>query len=135
MSQTLRRQDAANSAAESTETRAGGGEPAALAVGGVAALLVGACCVAPLVLVAVGFGGAWLSNLTSLNPYRPIFAGIALVCLAFAWWRIYRPASACRPGEVCAVPAIRRAYKIGFWAVVAVLAVMFAFPYVAPFFM
>ena len=29
------------------------------------------CCVAPLVLVSLGLGGAWLSTLTQLEPYRP----------------------------------------------------------------
>lgn len=135
MSQALRQQDAADAPTEGTGPSSGAGESAALAVGGIAALLAGACCVGPLVLVAIGLGGAWLANLTSLDPYRPIFAGIALVSLAFAWRRIYRPAGACKPGEVCAVPVIRRGYKIGFWAVVALLVVMFGFPYVAPFFL
>lgn len=135
MSQALRQQDAAGKATDGTGDGAGGGESAALAVGGIAALLVGACCVGPLVLVAIGLGGAWLASLTALDPYRPVFAGIALISLAFVWRRIYRPANACKPGEVCAVPVIRRGYKIGFWAVVALLVVMFGFPYVAPFFL
>jgi mercuric ion transport protein len=108
------------------------GESAALTVGGIAALLVGACCLGPLVLVSIGLGGAWLANLTALEPYRPIFAALALVCLAFAWRRIYRPVAECKPGEVCAVPAVRRSYKTAFWFVGLILVVMFAFPYVAP---
>ena len=135
MSEVLRRRDATAKASDHTDTRAGGGESAALAVGGIAALLVGACCVGPLALVAIGLGGAWLSNLAALDPYRPIFIAIALVSLAFAWRRIYRPAGECRPGEVCSVPAVRKGYKIGFWVVAAVLVVMFGFPYVAPFFL
>ncbi len=135
MSQALRQQDGSHIPTEGTGPSSGAGESAALAVGGIAALLVGACCIGPLVLVAIGLGGAWLANLASLDPYRPIFAGIALVSLAFAWRRIYRLASACKPGEVCAVPVIRRGYKIGFWAVVALLVVMFGFPYVVPFFL
>jgi mercuric ion transport protein len=135
MSEVLRRQDATAKASGSRDSGAGGGESTALAVGGVAALLVGACCVGPLVLVAIGLGGAWLSNLTALEPYRPIFIAIALVSLAFAWRRIYRSANECKPGETCSVPAIKKSYKIGFWMVAAVLVVMFGFPYVAPFFL
>ena len=135
MSEVLRRQDAVFKASPATDSRTGGGESAALAVGGIAALLVGACCVGPLVLVAIGLGGAWLSNLTALDPYRPIFAAIALVSLAIAWRRIYRPAGECKPGDACSVPAVRKGYKIGFWVVAALLVTMFGFPYAAAFFL
>ncbi len=107
---------------------------APLAVGGIAALLAGACCVGPFVLVSLGIGGAWLANFQVLEPYRPLFVGVASLALAFAWRSIYRPQTECEPGEVCAVPRVRRAYKIGFWAVAAILLVMLGFPYVAPYF-
>ncbi len=76
----------------------------ALFAGGLAAILASACCLGPLVLIALGFSGAWIGNLTVLEPYRPFFIGAALVALFFAWRRIYRPAQACKPGEVCAIP-------------------------------
>lgn len=107
-------------------------EKVALTAGGIAALLAGACCVAPLALVSVGLGGAWLANLQLLAPYRPLFIAAALAALAFAGWRIYRPAAECAPGEVCAIPRIKRGYKLGFWIVAAVFAVMVGFPYAAP---
>lgn len=135
MSEVRGRDEATAEAGEHTDARAGGGESAALAVGGIAALLVGACCVGPLVLAAIGLGGAWLSNLTALDPYRPIFVAIALVSLAFAWRRIYRPAGECKPGETCSVPAVKKGYAFGFWVVAALLVVMFGFPYVAPVFL
>uniref|UniRef100_UPI00398C641A mercuric transporter MerT family protein n=1 Tax=Salmonella enterica TaxID=28901 RepID=UPI00398C641A len=65
------------------------------------------CCLGPLVLVALGFSGAWLGNLTVLDPYRPLFIGAALVARFFAWKRIYRPEQACKPGGVRAVPQVR----------------------------
>ena len=49
----------------------------ALAAGGLAALLASTCCLGPLVLVTLGFGGAWIGNLTALEPYRPVFLGAA----------------------------------------------------------
>ncbi len=109
-------------------------ESLALTAGGIAALLTGTCCVVPLLLVSVGAGGAWLAHLRALEPYRWIFIGAALVALAFAWRRIYRPAAECKSGEVCAVPQIKRGYKIGFWVVAVLLLFMAGFPYVAPFF-
>ena len=107
---------------------------AALAVGGLAALLAGACCLGPFLLVSVGIGGAWLANFGALEPYRPVFIAVALVALGFAWRRIYRPADACGPGEVCAVPRVRRGYKIAFWLVAALLLAMLGIPYFAPYF-
>lgn len=53
----------------------------ALFTGGLAAILASACCLGPLVLIALGFSGAWIGNLAVLDPYRPIFIGVALVAL------------------------------------------------------
>lgn len=107
---------------------------AALVTGGFAALLASTCCLGPLVLVTLGVSGAWIANLTILEPYRPLFLGAALIALFFAYRRIFRPVQDCKPGEVCAVPQARRAYKIVFWIVVALVIVALAFPYVLPLF-
>jgi mercuric ion transport protein len=107
-------------------------ESVALTAGGIAALLAGACCVAPLLLVSLGLGGAWLANLQLLEPYRPLFAAIAVGTLGFAGWRIYRPAAECAPEQACAVPQVRRGFRIGFWIVAALLLTMLGFPYLAP---
>lgn len=106
----------------------------ALAAGGLAAVLASTCCLGPLVLVALGFSGAWIGNLTALEPYRPIFVGAALIALFFAWRAIFRPVAACKPGEVCAMPQVGTAYEILFWSVAALVGVAFAFPYVLPLF-
>ena len=106
----------------------------ALLVGGVAAILASTCCLGPLVLVALGLSGAWIGNLTRLEPYRPFFIAGALVALFFAGRRIFRPAQDCQPGEVCAVPRTRRVYKIIFWIVSALVLVALVYPYVAKFF-
>jgi mercuric ion transport protein len=87
-----------------------------------------------LVLVALGFSGAWIGNLTALEPYRPAFIGTALISLFLAYRRIFRPAVACRPGEVCATPQGRTAYKMIFWLVVALVLVALGFPFVVPLF-
>lgn len=114
-----------------SESRNGRG---ALAAGGLAAILASTCCLGPLVLITLGFSGAWIGNLTVLEPYRPIFIGVAVVALFFAWRRIFRPARACEPSEVCAVPQARVAYKILFWIVTALVVIALAFPYVVPLF-
>jgi len=105
-----------------------------LLAGGLAALLASSCCLGPLVLVMLGFSGAWIANLTALEPYRPLFLAAALIALFLAWRRIWRPVAACKPGEVCAVPHVKRAYKLLFGAVAGLVLVALGFPYVAPFF-
>lgn len=114
-----------------SETKTGRG---ALFIGGLAAILASTCCLGPLVLITLGFSGAWISNLTVMEPYRPFFIGAALVALFFAWRRIYRPEGACKPSEVCALPQAKRAYKSIFWIVVMLVLVVLSFPYLAPLF-
>lgn len=55
----------------------------ALLAGALAAILASACCLGPLILLTLGVSGAWIGNLTALEPYRPIFIGTALVALFF----------------------------------------------------
>src|SRR5258708_3334706 len=121
----------ATGSAENAPELAGSG---ALFVGGLAAILASACCLGPLLLVALGVSGAWIGNLTRLEPYRPLFIAGALVALLFAGRRIFRPAHACQPGEVCAVPATRRIYKILFAIVSGLVLIALVFPYVVKLF-
>jgi hypothetical protein len=58
---------------ESSSDRTGSG---ALLAGGLAAILASTCCLGPLVLVALGLSGAWIGNLTLLEPYRPFFIAV-----------------------------------------------------------
>lgn len=106
----------------------------ALAAGGLAAILASTCCLGPLVLVTLGFSGAWIGSLTLLEPYRPTFLGAALVALFFAYRRIFRAAAACQPGDICAIPQVNIAYKIFFWAVTVLVLLALVFPYIAPLF-
>jgi mercuric ion transport protein len=107
---------------------------APLLTGGLAAILASTCCLGPLLLISLGFSGAWIGNLTMLEPYRPLFLGAALVALFFAYRRIFRPAGACKPGEVCAIPQVRSSYRLLFWVVLALVLVALGFPYILPLF-
>lgn len=106
----------------------------ALFAGGITAILASTCCLGPLVLVTLGFSGAWIGNLAALDPYRPLFIGAALIAMFFAWRRIYRPAAACAPGEACAVPQVKTTFKVLFWVVAALILLALTFPYLAPLF-
>lgn len=101
-------------------------------VGGILpALAASACCLGPLVLVSLGIGGAWISNLTLLDPYRPYFIVAALVCMGLAYREIYRgPAAAdCAPGSLCALPQTNLRYRVMVWIMSALVLVALAYPY------
>ncbi|MHB0985946.1 MAG: mercuric ion transporter MerT [Sulfuricella sp.] len=106
-------------------------------VGGVlAAIAASLCCIGPLVLVMLGIGGAWVANLSMLEPFRPYFLGAAVIFLFLAWKKIYRApaAEACTPGSLCALPQTNRVYRILFWIVAILIGLAVAFPYIAPLF-
>jgi mercuric ion transport protein len=105
-----------------------------LLLGGVAAILASTCCLGPLVLLTLGISGAWIANLTALEPFRPVFIAGAGLALFVAHRRIFRPATACRPGEVCAVPEVRTTYKVLFGFVVVLLLIAIGYPFIAPLF-
>jgi len=104
--------------------------------GALAALLSALCCLGPLVLVMLGVSGAWIGNLTALEPYRPLFIGGALVCMVLAYRHIYRAPAAetCEPGTLCALPQTQRLYKRLFWVVSTLVLVALVFPYLMPLF-
>ncbi len=106
----------------------------ALAMGGVAAILASTCCLGPLVLVTLGISGAWIANLRVLEPYRSLFIAVALVAMFLAWRRIFRPVAVCKPDDLCAVPQVRRSYKIIFWGVAGLVLMAIGFPYLLPLF-
>jgi len=72
----------------------------------VTAVLASVCCAVPLVLVALGISGAWIGNLTALEPDRPFFMLITALFLGYAFYKIYHKpkAEACEPGGYCAHP-------------------------------
>lgn len=55
-----------------------------------AAVAASACCTVPLLLVSMGVGGAWVSTLTALESYRPLFIALALGLLGLAFYRSQR---------------------------------------------
>ena len=105
-----------------------------LAGGLLAGIAASACCVAPLVLLLLGFSGAWLGNLTALEPYRPVFIGIACVALLIAYQRIFRPKlkQSCEQGETCAKPQASNLYKWLFTSVLVVVLTSIVSPYLIP---
>ena len=105
-------------------------------IGGVlAAVAASLCCIGPLVLVMLGMGGAWVSNLSAMELFRPYLMIIAIIFMFFAWKKIYRAeAEVCTPGSLCAKPHTNNVYKVLFWIMAALIVVALASPYIAPLF-
>jgi mercuric ion transport protein len=101
--------------------------------GALAAIIGSLCCVAPLVLITIGISGAWIGQLTALEPYRPIFIGVMAVFLGLAFRQLYIVPARCAPDEACAKPGLQRRQRQIFWVVVVGLAALIAFPWYAPF--
>lgn len=105
-------------------------------IGGIlTAFAASLCCIGPLVLVMLGMGGAWVSSLSVMEPFRPYLLGIAIIFLFLAWKKIYRTeAEACTPGSLCAKPNTNTVYKIMFWIMAVLIVIALGSPYIAPFF-
>ncbi len=112
-------------------TKSGNGS---LIAGTIAGITASVCCVGPLVLLGLGVSGAWIGNLTALEPYRPIFIGVTLVFLGLAFRKLYLVPAACAPGEACAVPANRTRQRFIFWLVALPVLLLLAFPWYASLF-
>ena len=102
-----------------------------LSLGGIiAGLGAASCCVAPFLLFAAGISGAWIANLTALEPYRFYFAGAAIGCIGFGFYRTYRrPAAVCAEDSYCARPASYRIAKLGLWSATVIVLVALVSPY------
>ncbi len=105
-----------------------------LGAGIAAAFTATLCCIAPLVLFLLGISGAWVANLTALEPYRPYFLTAAIIFVAVGYWKVYRKPKAadCKPGTFCAMPESDRINKIMLWIATAIIALVLVYPYIAP---
>lgn len=107
-----------------------------LAAGGIlAALGAATCCVVPFALFMLGISGAWIGNLTALEPYQPLFAATAVGAIGYGFYLVYRKQrAACADGSYCASPRSSRLAMAGLWAATALVIVALAFPRLAPLF-
>lgn len=101
----------------------------------IAAVMASSCCIGPLLLVTLGVSGAWIGNLTALEPYQPIFVLITIVFLAIGFWQVYfKPKRDCPVGEVCARPLSDHLVKTVLWVATTLVALAMTIDYWAPLF-
>lgn len=97
--------------------------------------LASACCVVPLLLVTLGISGAWIANLTALEPYKPYVAVITLALLGFGFWHVYfKPKPPCADGSYCARPQSARITKAVLWLGLAIVILALSIDWWAPLF-
>lgn len=94
-----------------------------------AAIGASVCCVVPLTLVLLGISGAWIGNLTALDPWRPWFSAVALLSLGLAFWGLYGPPSRCRAEGQCVEPRTLKRRRRWLWLATVVIALLLLFPY------
>ncbi len=105
-----------------------------LTAGGVlGALAASSCCIAPLVLFALGISGAWIADLTQLAPYQPFFIAATAGCLGAGYWLVHRTEKgACTEGEACARPLPRQIVKVGLVLASILVTGALVFDFIAP---
>ena len=94
----------------------------------VTGFLASICCVGPLVLVAAGVGGAWVADLTALDPVRPWLTAFSVGLLGFAHIRQWRA----RHRAVCDCRAQSLRTVVWLWVGTALVAGALVAPYVLP---
>ncbi len=107
-----------------------------IAVGGIlGALGAASCCVIPFALFLAGVSGAWIGNLTALEPYQPVFAAASFGFIGYGAWRLRRKREiACADGY-CATPQSDRIAKIGLWTATTLVVLAVSFPYAVRYFL
>jgi mercuric ion transport protein len=100
-------------------------------VGGVlGAIGAASCCVIPFALFSAGVSGAWIGNLTALEPYQPLFATGALGFIGYGAYRVFtKRKAACAPGSYCATPRSNHLAILGLGLATVLVIGAVGFPY------
>jgi len=87
------------------------------------ASFIGLCCIGPWAVVLFGVSGA--VTMARWAPLRPYIIGAAVLMLAWAFWRVYRPQPVCDDGTCSTGPSMW--LKVMLWvAAMMVVAAFFA---------
>ena len=115
----------------------GAGRKRLVAAGGlIGAILASSCCIAPLLLLTLGLGGAWMSNLTVLAPYQGYFIAATLAFLGTGYWYVYfKPKQVCEDGSYCASPQSDRVIKLVLWVATALITLALGVNLIVPLFL
>lgn len=92
------------------------------------AVLASSCCIGPLVLAAIGVGGA--SFFTPIAKYKPIFIGVTFALIGVSYYFTYGRKKAC-----CPEMSTKRRWsqEVPLWAITALAVGLTAFSYTKEF--
>ena len=92
-------------------------------------LLASVCCIGPLLLAALGIGGAEL--LARFESYRPAFTAATFALLGVGFWLAYRKPKVIE-GDACGCeyPKANRLGRALLWIAAAVAIVFWSAPYI-----
>lgn len=107
-------------------------ETASIAAGAASALGASTCCVLPFVLVSMGLGGAWVTQLRALEQFQWAFIGLALLAFGYAFHRLYLRPAPCGPEAAC-TPATRRHQRVAFWVTLITAKALLLAPFYVPY--
>ena len=95
----------------------------------VSGLLASLCCIGPLLLAALGIGGAGL--LARYEIYRPAFTAATFALLGMGFWLAYRKPKIIE-GDACGCeyPKANRLGRVLLWIAAAAAIVFWAAPYI-----
>jgi mercuric ion transport protein len=107
-----------------------------LATGSViGALLASSCCIIPFVLISLGVSGAWIGQLSALEPFKPYFLGVTAFLLAAGFWHVYfKKPERCQDGSFCERPSSSRVTKSALWVATLLVLLAASIDYWAPLF-
>ena len=99
----------------------------------IGAVLASTCCIVPLILFSLGITGAWMGQLTALEPYKPVFIGVTLALLFYGFYLVYwKPKKACSEEQMCARPLPNKVVKTALWVSTVAIVIALAWPYILP---
>ena len=100
----------------------------------VGAVLASSCCIAPLVMIALGASGPWIGKLTALEAYQPVFVTLTIGFLGYGFWRVYGPQARSCDDPSCATPVAYQIVKTALWVAAALVVAALTSDYWAPLF-
>jgi hypothetical protein len=90
-----------------------------------AAFLASACCIVPVVGMALGIGGLGIA--ASMHAYRPYLLVITFIFIGLAFYGIYRRGVVCEDEEECSPNQKYQRWML--WITTVIALIFLAYPY------
>lgn len=99
------------------------------ALGGAIAAAFGAslCCIGPVVFALLGLGAFGAASV--FESLRPYLLAVAVLALAFGFYRVYFQREQCAPGEACATKPVSKMNRAALWVALVTVSAFALSPY------